>query len=74
MEYPSCACSYEISIHKALASLDRMRQLLGQQRKEISIHKALASLDKLSISDMAEEIKFQSTRLSRASTYCGHKL
>ena len=57
-----------ISIHKALASLDpRYPQV--PHPSGISIHKALASLDRGHGAGHGRETVFQSTRLSRASTY-----
>ena len=56
-----------ISIHKALASLDA--KLTAYRLSElISIHKALASLDFVSSKNFLTFPRFQSTRLSRAST------
>ena len=57
-----------ISIHKALASLDRDALTIKTRPIEISIHKALASLDLIFCSYMQHRERFQSTRLSRAST------
>ena len=57
-----------ISIHKALASLDHEGIRKGLDIA-ISIHKALASLDGLFPSGNCGAMLFQSTRLSRASTY-----
>ncbi len=56
-----------ISIHKALASLDS-DATFSSDKKAISIHKALASLDLWSGKNNADDYRFQSTRLSRAST------
>ena len=57
-----------ISIHKALASLDLLLTVHYLPSTAISIHKALASLDVISPSTLGIDVKFQSTRLSRAST------
>ena len=58
-----------ISIHKALASLDEDEYDGGYYILHISIHKALASLDLWRSTYRMSSCKFQSTRLSRASTY-----
>ena len=59
---------FRISIHKALASLD---DWVGDYSRDngISIHKALASLDVDAQLEDNEAKIFQSTRLSRASTF-----
>ncbi len=56
-----------ISIHKALAGLDSGKQKKGNTM-DISIHKALAGLDCSRLSLHFLELRFQSTRPSRAST------
>ena len=60
---------FEISIHKALASLDKIGAASPIGTFPISIHKALASLDLSQPGVAAQVEKFQSTRLSRASTW-----
>ena len=57
-----------ISIHKALAGLDGEEQTLIYVL-EISIHKALAGLDYYLLSTPFKQVRFQSTRPSRASTH-----
>ena len=61
------AAVHPISIHKALASLDRIPEN-PVHLHTISIHKALASLDPKSGKFLTNINAFQSTRLSRAST------
>ena len=58
-----------ISIHKALASLDLYCYRPRRKGDDISIHKALASLDHFPQPCIFHRVGFQSTRLSRASTW-----
>ena len=57
----------EISIHKALTSLDTVGDN-AHTVSLISIHKALTSLDRIGQESRRNAKTFQSTRLSRAST------
>ena len=66
-EYDGGYYILHISIHKALASLDSDMPSF-RCGCQISIHKALASLDLWRSTYRMSSCKFQSTRLSRAST------
>ena len=68
-EYDGGYYILHISIHKALASLDSDMPSF-RCGCQISIHKALASLDLWRSTYRMSSCKFQSTRLSRASTVC----
>ena len=69
-QWGSVSTNIIISIHKALASLDQCIPGIVNLRG-ISIHKALASLDHKLRQRQLLILRFQSTRLSRASTLFG---